>query len=89
MILLFRQWRDNHLLLDTQVEDYSGETRTHKIFSGLEEACRRMDLSVPIWLDSNIEEFRRTSRTKFRKDSFIEETDFDYLEMQVTQEDWP
>lgn len=80
-------WHDNHLLKDTTICDDSADTRTHKIFHALEEICLQFDLGKPIWLDSNISEFRRHSRTRFRADSFVEEIDFDYLEIQVIEED--
>ena len=47
---------------------------------------RAFDLAEPIWLESNISEFQRLSRTRFHKDSFIEELDFDYLEIRVIEE---
>lgn len=37
-------WKDNHMLRDTVVCDDSDDTRTHKIFHGLEEICYQMDL---------------------------------------------
>ena len=80
-------WKDNHLLQDTVVEDHSDDTRTHKIFAALDEMCYTFDLGKPIWLDSNISEFKRHSKTRFTKDSFIEEIPFDYLEFHVIEED--
>ena len=82
-----REWKDNHMLRDTVVEDGSDETRTHKVFNALKEACSRLDLPVPIWLDANIEDFKRNSKTRFRPESFVEETGFDYLEIHVIEED--
>lgn len=79
-------WQDNHLLKDTTICDDSQDTRTHKVFHALEEICLQFDLGKPIWLDSNISEFRRHSRTRFRADSFVEEIPFDYLEIQVIEE---
>ena len=79
-------WKDNRLVRDTVVEDYSGETRTHKIFNALMKISMEFDLEKPIWLDSNVAEFKRLSSTRFRRDSFIEEVDFDYLEFQVIEE---
>ena len=35
----------------------------------------------------NINDFRRHAKTRFRQDSFVEEIDFDYLEIQVIEED--
>lgn len=57
------------------------------IFQALEEICYDFDLGKPIWLSSNVSEFQRHSKTRFRKDSFIEEIPFDYLEIQVIEED--
>ena len=69
------------------IEDYSAETRTHKIFKALEEACVRLDLGKPIWLDANIAEFQRLAKTRFTQDNFVEEIEFDYLELHVIEED--
>ena len=45
------------------------------------------DLSRPIWLDSNIAEFKRISKTRFNHDNFIDSIDFDYMEVQILEED--
>ena len=39
-------WKDNHLLKDTVICDDSEDTRTHKIFRGLESICYEMDLGT-------------------------------------------
>lgn len=87
MRIWFKMFHDTHMLASETIEDYSEETRTHKIFRGIEEACNRLDLGKPIWLDANIAEFKRLAKTRFYQDSFIEEIDFDYLEMDVIEED--
>ncbi|MBQ7795591.1 MAG: hypothetical protein IJ374_03410 [Lachnospiraceae bacterium] len=80
-------WKDNHLLKDFVAEnsDYS-MSRTAMVFQAVEEICQEFDLSQPIWLDANINEFKRHARTRFRKDSFIEAIEFDYLEIHVIEE---
>ena len=80
-------WKDNNLLKDYVAEnsDYS-MSRTAMVFQAVEEICQEFDLSQPIWLDSNIKEFQRHARTRFRKDSFIEAIEFDYLEIHVIEE---
>lgn len=89
---MFRLWgklyKNNKMLCDAvyESEDIS-LNRTRKIFDGLEFICRDFDLSVPIWLESNISDFKRTSRTRFTADSFIGEHGFDYLEIQIIEED--
>jgi hypothetical protein len=87
MTIWFKLWSDTHLIRSETIEDNTDDTRTHKIFNALEEACLRFDLGKPIWLDSNIAEFQQHARTRFGKDHFVEEIDFDYLEMQVIEED--
>ena len=69
------------------VNDDLSQNRTRKVMDGLSEICRAFDLSVPIWLEGNISDFKRVSKTRFRADSFIEEISFDFLEIQVIEED--
>ncbi len=80
-------WKNNHMLRDTVIEDDRDDTRTHKIFHALDEICYAFDLGKPIWLDSTISEFKRHSKARFYQDNFIEEIPFDYLELQVIEED--
>ncbi len=80
-------WKDNHLLQDTVFEEESNDTRTHKVFRGLDEICYKFDLGKPIWLDKTITEFKRHDKARFYQDNFIEEIPFDYLEIQVIEED--
>ena len=82
-----KMWKDNHKLKDIVIDDDSEDTRTQKIFRALEEICYEFDLENPIWLDSNVADFKRHARTRFRQDSFIEHIEFDYLEIQVIEED--
>lgn len=88
---MFRLWakiiKDNHLLKDTVICDDSKDTRTHKVFRAIEEVCYQFDLGRPIWLDSTIVEFKRHDKARFGADCFIEVIDFDYLEIQVIEED--
>jgi hypothetical protein len=87
MRIWFKLWKMNRLLNDFTVTDESQETRTHKIFHALESACYKFDLSKPIWLDATIAEFKRHAKARFYQDNFVEEIDFDYLEIQVLEED--
>ncbi len=88
---MFRLWakvfQNNRMLRDTVIEDDGRDTRTHKVFHALDEICRVFDLGRPIWLDSNISDFKRFSKTRFTQDSFLEPVDFDYLEIQMIEED--
>lgn len=79
-------WKDGHLLRDTVKENVTEDTRTHRVFALLREIALEFDLEVPQWLDSNIADFQRTSKTRFTRDSFIEQIEFDYLEIQIIEE---
>ena len=87
---MFRLWgkefKDNKMLKDTVIEDMSDDTRTHKIFHALDKICYEFDLSKPIWLDANINEFKRLSKTRFTQDNFVDSIDFDFLEIHVIEE---
>lgn len=88
---MFRLWakifKDNHLLRDTVIANDKADTRTHKVFDALHEVCMEFDLGEPVWLEQNIQDFKRHSKTRFTQDSFIESIEFDFLEIHVIEED--
>lgn len=90
---MFRLWcklfdENNHMLKDTVIEnDNLTQNRTRKIFDGIRNACYEFDLGEPIWLDSNVAEFKRHSKVRFYQDNFIENIEFSYMEIQVIEED--
>lgn len=67
----------------------TARTRTgrRRCFDALDEVCYAFDLSRPIWLNTNIDEFKRNDKTRFRRDNFIDDIDFDFLEIHVIEED--
>lgn len=87
MRIWFKLIKEDRLLRDTTMTDMSDDTRTHKIFRALDDVCYEFDLGKPVWLDANVEEFKRHAKTRFTQDSFMEEIAFDFLEMQVIEED--
>lgn len=88
---MFRLWakiyKENHLMQDTVICDDSEDTRTHKIFRALDQVCCQFDLGKPIWLDATVQDFQRHRKARFHQDNFIEQIPFDYLEIQVIEED--
>lgn len=89
-IAMFRLWakefKDNHMIKDTVIKNDTDDSRTHKVFQAIEAVCYEFDLGKPIWLESNITEFKRHSKARFTQDSFIEQVEFDYLEIQIIEE---
>lgn len=86
MRIWFKIWKDNHLLKDTVITNESNDTRTHKIFSSLEQACYELDLSKPLWLEATITDFKQHDKARFYQDNFMEIIDFDFLEIQMIEE---
>jgi len=87
MSIWFKLWKNSKLIKDYVFADESKDTRTHKVFKAMDAVCYEFDLGKPIWLDANIAEFKRHAKTRFHQDNFIEAIDFDYLEIQVMEED--
>lgn len=87
MRIWFKIFKNNHLLMDTTIENHSSDTRTHKVFQAVEECCYAFNLPKPIWLEATIKDFQRHARARFTPDTFMEEVDFDYLEIHVIEED--
>ncbi len=88
---MFRMWgkimKDNHLLQDTVIciSDYS-RSRTQMVFDALDKICYEFDLGKPIWLDATVREFKRHDKARFTQDNFIEQIEFDFLEIQIIEE---
>lgn len=91
--ILMRIWGKcfyhNRLVQDSVVENNdTSMSRTQKVLQALQSFCNTFDLSIPIWLNTNITEFQRIAKTRFRQENFIETIDFDFLEIQVIEEDF-
>ena len=89
---MFRLWgkliEDNHLIKDTVICDSTMDTRTHKVMNAIEKACYELDLSKPIWLDTTVKDFQRHSKCRFTRVAFIEQIPFDYMEIQVIEDEY-
>ncbi len=82
-----KEWKNTHLIKDVVIcNDNDSMSRTQKVFDAIDKICIEFDLSKPIWLDSNIDEFKRLDKTRFSRDNFIDGIDFDYLEIHVIEE---
>lgn len=89
---MFRMWmkifKENRLLQDRVITlDDPDMSRTAKVFQAVADASLIFDLSQPIWLNTNIREFKRHNKTRFTQDNFVEEIPFDFLEIHVIEED--
>lgn len=89
---MFRIWakmfQNNRLIKDMEVTNADMElNRTRKVYRAIDEICNAFDLAHPIWLESTIREFQQHDKCRFYKDNFPEEISFDYLELEMLEED--
>lgn len=82
-----KTFKENKMTKDLTVDIAGDDTRTHKVFAAIEKISYDLDIPKPIWLDLNISDFKKYSKVRFGKDSFIEEVPFDHLEFSVLEED--
>lgn len=87
MKIWFKCYQDARLLWAETIENTKEDTRTHKVFDAMDQICYQYDLGKPIWLNANVEEFQKRAKTRFTQDNFVEEISFDFLEMQILEED--
>ena len=89
---MFRLWakafKNSKVFNDIVISDMAEDkNRTRKVFDAIDEVCYEFDLSRPVWLSKNINEFKRRDKTRFDQDNFIDSLEFDYLEIQVIEEE--
>lgn len=53
----------------------------------LEEACRRLDIPKPLWLDKHQREWDEFGMTRFLPDAFFESVSFERLEIEYIDPD--
>lgn len=87
MRIWFKEFENTHLIRETVVENLENINRTKKVFDAITQVCNEFNLGQPIWLDSSVKDFQKHGKVRFNQDNFIEHIDFDYLEMQVIEED--
>lgn len=55
----------------------------------LTEACRRLDIARPMWLEKNQREWDEFGQTRFLPDSFSESVPFDRMDIEYIDPDAP
>ena len=64
----------------TNDKDISLDIKRKECF---EEICYKLDLSLPMWLNKHTKEFNEFKRVTFYADDFIDDVDFDKLEIDL------
>ncbi len=89
---MFRLWgkvyKDDSIIKDTVVgmddQNLSTDTLT---YSCMDKLCDIFDIQHPMWLKDNHKEYPVYRRTVFKQDHFIEEIDFDHLEIEIIEDE--
>lgn len=90
---MFRLWgklyKDNHLINDMVVERSNRIPTALQMDGAIEELVMAFDLQKPMWLMDNTKDFKQFKNTRFTQQHFIESIQFDYLEIELIEEDSP
>jgi hypothetical protein len=60
-----------------------------KLKLAVADICNEFDLQIPIWLQDHQLDILKYGKTAFKKDHFIEQISFDYLEIDIIEVDEP
>ncbi|QUI20980.1 hypothetical protein HZI73_01120 [Vallitalea pronyensis] len=89
---MFRLWgklyKHNKIIRDTVINmDESNQTKDQLTEICLDKICETFDLQHPMWLNDNHKDYPAYGRTAFKQDHFIEQIDFDYLEIEIIEDE--
>lgn len=73
----------NHLTDSIVVKNKEDITPSEKREKCLKEICQKLDISVPVWLKKHDLEFSQFKYVTFYPQDFIDEIDFDKLEVEL------
>lgn len=88
---MFKVWgkliKDNRIYKSYDIINDSKLAFDDKRDKAFEEICYHFDLSAPIWLNKHSDEFLEFNRATFYQEDFIENIDFDRLELDLIVSD--
>ncbi len=77
----------NRLVDSIVVKNKEDVAMSEKKDKCLKEICQKLDLSVPVWLKKHDLEFAKFKYVTFYPHDFIDEVDFDKLEIELLDDD--
>jgi hypothetical protein len=87
---MIRLWgkiiKNNKIVEDTEFTCNDDIEYQDQLKLCIKEICYKFDIQKPFWLPKNLEEYNRVKRTSFKQDNFMEEINFDRLEIHVLEE---
>lgn len=86
MLKLWGKMIKNNKIILQEVSTAEDEDYQMELKKCITDISYKMDIQKPYWLPKNLEEYNRVKRTTFDQDNFIEEIEFDRLEIIVLEE---
>lgn len=77
----------NHITDSIVVKNNEDIATSEKRDKCLKDICQKLDLSVPIWLKKHNEEFSQFKYVTFYPQDFIDDVDFDKLEIELIDDE--
>lgn len=89
---MFRLWgkvyKNNTIIKDTVIEqNENAMSKDDLTYDCLDKICYEFDLQHPMWLNDNYKDYPTYGKTSFKQDHFIEQIDFDYLEIEIIKDE--
>ena len=78
-----RKIKKNHLIDSILIKNTENISNSEKRDKCLKEICEKFDISVPVWLKKHDFEFSQFKYVTFYPQDFIDEIDFDKLEVEL------
>lgn len=88
---MYKLWakkiKKHHLIESIVVENNEDIPSQEKRDKCFKEICQKLDLSVPVWLSKHDLEFSQFKYVTFYSNDFIDEVDFDKLEIELIDDE--
>jgi len=84
---MYKLWakkiKNNRIIGSLTIKNNENIPQSEKLDKCFKEICRRFDLSVPLWLSKQDNEFSQFKYVTFYAEDFIDEINFDKLEIEL------
>lgn len=84
---MYKLWakkiKHNKIISSITVKNDEDISFSEKRDKCIKEICQKFDLSVPLWLEKHRIEFSEFKYVTFYEDDFIDDIDFDKLEIEI------
>lgn len=82
-----KQIKNNKIINSLVVNNTDNISNDEKRKTCIDEICKKFDLSVPIWLKKHDLEFSQFKYVTLYAEDFIDDIDFDKLEIELIQDE--